>query len=180
MVVRFWRDGETLYTQMTGQQPLEVAPVSPTRFRVVVVDAQFEFEMEEGESTGAMLYQNGQETHATRLEDDDSEEPDAWTPEDLGDYVGRFYSAEIETFYEVRLEVPEDEDGEDAEPHLVMNQLWMGDRPMTATTEEDTFSAANMRLQFERDRHGTVTGFYVDVTRTRDVKFVRVESGMGR
>ncbi|MBT8405374.1 MAG: beta-lactamase family protein [Gemmatimonadetes bacterium] len=177
MVVRFWRDEETLYTQMTGQQALEVEPVSPTRFRVVVVDAQFEFETEEGEATGATLYQGGREMHATRVAEDEVEEAE-WSPEDLTDFVGRFYSEEIETFYEVRLDMPDDEDGEDAEPRLVMNQLWMGDRPMSASTDEDTFTAANMTLQFERDRHGTVTGFYVDVTRTRDVRFVRVDSGM--
>jgi CubicO group peptidase (beta-lactamase class C family) len=174
MVARFWRAGDTLYTQLTGQSPLEVAPVSPNRFRVLVVDAEFEFEMDEGEVTGAVLYQNGQETHATRLADDEVTEASAWTPEDLSDYVGRFYSEEIETYYEVRLEMP-DEDGDDAEPRLVMNQLWMGDAPMAAAPDEDSFTArGGLTLQFERDRHGTVMGFYVDADRTRDVRFVRV------
>ena len=174
LVARFWREGETLYTQLTGQSPLEVEPVSNTRFRVLAVAAEFEFEMEADEVTGAILYQNGQETHATRLDDDEVDGKEPWTPGDLADYVGRFYSEEIETFYEVRLETPEEDD---AEPRLVMNQLWMGDNPMTATPEEDAFTAAGgITLQFERDRHGVVMGFYADVTRTRDVRFVRVPS----
>ena len=172
MTARFWRDGETLFTQMTGQSALEFEPVSPTRFRILDVEAEFEFEMEDGEVTGAMFYQNGRETHATRMADDDLEDDAAWTPGDLSDYVGRFYSEEIETYYEVRLETP---DEADAEPQLVMNQLWMGDRPMTAASAEDTFTArGGFTLQFERGRHGTVTGFYVDAARTRDVSFVRV------
>lgn len=177
MVARFWRDGETLYTQLTGQQALEVEPVSPTRFRVLAVDAQFEFEIEDGESIGATLFQNGQETHATRVADDDVAETEEWAPDDLEDYVGRFFSEEIETFYEIRLDTPDDDP--DAEPRLVLNQLWMGDSPLRASTSEETFTAAGgITIQFERDRHGRVNGFYVDVTRARDVKFVRVNEGM--
>ncbi len=173
MVARFWREGETLYTQLTGQQALEVAPVSPTRFRVLAVDAQFEFELEDGEAVGAILYQNGQETHATRVDDDEAEESEEWAPTDLDDYVGRFYSDEIETFYEIRLEAPEDDS--DAAPRLVLNQLWMGDRVLRPSSTEETFTASGgMTVQFERDRHGSISGFYVDVTRSRDIKFVRV------
>ena len=177
VVARFWRDGETLYTQLTGQPVLEVEPVSPIRFRLLAVPAEFEFEVEDGDVIGATLFQNGQETHATRI--DDGEVATPWTPGDLSDFVGRFYSEEIETFYDIRLETPGGEDGEDAEPRLVLHQLWMGDRPMAATPEEDTFTAlpGNLTLQFERNRHGMVTEFYVDVARTRDVRFVRVESG---
>jgi CubicO group peptidase (beta-lactamase class C family) len=173
MIARFWREGETLYTQLTGQPALEVEPVSPTRFRLLAVAAEFEFEMEDGEAIGATLFQNGQETHVTRIDDKEAAEP--WRPDDLSDYVGRYYSDEIETFYEIRLETPE---GDDAEPRLVMHQLWAGDRPMSATPDEDTFTAAGgLTMQFERDRHGEVTEFYADVTRTRDVRFVRVEAG---
>lgn len=170
MIARFWRSGDTLYTQLTGQPALEVEPIGPTRFRLLAVEAEFEFEMEDGRAVGTTLFQNGQEVHATRVDDEEVTEP--WTPDDLSDFVGRYYSEEIETFYEIRLETP---DEEDAEPRLVMHQLWMGDRPMTATPDEDTFSAqGGITLQFQRDRHGDVTEFYVDVTRTRDVRFVRV------
>ena len=105
----------------------------------------------------------------------DAEAAPRWAPGDLSAYVGRFFSDEIEVYFDIRLETP---GGDDAAPRLVMHQLWRGDRPLTAATDEDTFTAGGgLTLQFERDRAGRVTEFYVDAGRTRDVRFVRVDAG---
>jgi CubicO group peptidase (beta-lactamase class C family) len=174
IIARFWRSGDTLYTQLTGQQPVEIRPSGPNRFDIVVVPASVVFE--EGDpAPGFTLFQGGQEIHASRVETEEGEaaEPEAWEPtaEDLQDFAGRYYGDEIETFYTISLEHPED--GEEGEPRLVLNQLRRGDMTLRPT-ERDTFVSGGMTVEFERDRNGMVIGLYVDAARTREVRFVRV------
>ena len=58
-----------LFGQITGQQPLELVPVSENRFGVKLVDAELEFELpEEGNATVVTLFQNGMEIKSTRKE----------------------------------------------------------------------------------------------------------------
>lgn len=117
----------------------------------------------------------------------------------LADFEGRFFSDEIETFFTLRVEGPaaESEEGAadaaptDSEPapdapatdapaeepatgaRLVLS-YWRGsDLPLTPT-EPDTFTTVGLTLTFERDRNGQVIGFYVDATRSRDIRFGRV------
>lgn len=186
---RFWSEGDSLYSQLTGQQPVHLRVVSPTAFEIIEVNARVEFEVEgeDGEATGFTLFQSGREVHATRMsaeEEEAAEEPEEWAPtaEDLEDFVGRYFSEEIETFYTVRLEWPEaDEEAEsgeaeasDAEPRLVLNQLHMGDMTLNPG-ERDTFTMGNgITVEFERSRSGEVIGVYVDFTRSRDVRFEKI------
>jgi CubicO group peptidase (beta-lactamase class C family) len=176
MVARFWRDGETLYVQLTGQPAFEMRPTGPARFDLLVVPASIEFE--DGDpAPGLTLFQNGQEVHATRVESEDAEGEEAgiWepTPEEMEAYTGRFYSDELETFYTVSMERPE-EDEEDGEPRLVLSQLRLGEVPLRPV-EPDTFAGGGgITLEFERDRNGTVVALYANATRTRDVRFQRV------
>jgi CubicO group peptidase (beta-lactamase class C family) len=175
MVARFWRDGETLHVQLTGQPALEIRPTGPARFDLVSVAASIVFE--EGDpAPGLTLYQSGQEVHATRVEAEgaEGEEAPTWepTPEELEAFTGRYYSAEIETFYTVTLERPEDDP--EGDPRLVVSQLRLGEITLRPA-ERDTFSGGNgVTLEFERDRHGAVIAVYADATRTRDVRFARV------
>ena len=176
VVARFWYDEDagTYWTQLTGQQEVEMRPVGPNRFQIVVVDATIQFE-DGNPAPGLTLFQNGQEIHATRVESDDAEDEstERWEPDAkaLEDFVGRYYSDEIETFYTIRLELPEDEDGA---PRLIVNQMWLGDMSMQPG-EVDTFVAGpGLTVTFERDRNGHVIGLYVDAGRSRDVRFQRV------
>jgi len=41
-------------------------------------------------------------------------------------------------------------------------------------TAKDTFNGGAITLQLERDRIGQVIGFYVNVARSRDIRFERV------
>jgi hypothetical protein len=180
IVARFWRDGETLYTQLTGQQPVEIVPSGPGQFDILVVDATIVFE--DGEpAPGFTLFQSGQEVHATRTEES-AEEAEKWepTPEELEDFVGRYFSEEIETFYTISLEAPEDDP--EGERRLVMNQLRLGDMALTPG-DRDTFTGGGgggITLEFERDRNGKVVAAYVNATRSRDIRFTRVLGEVSR
>jgi CubicO group peptidase (beta-lactamase class C family) len=59
-----------LYTQLTGQQPIEVFPESEREFFLKVVDAQLVFESDgRGLATAVTLRQNGRVTRAPRIAD---------------------------------------------------------------------------------------------------------------
>jgi CubicO group peptidase (beta-lactamase class C family) len=162
-ILTFSREGDTLYTQATGQSRLEIVPTSDSSFALIVVEASVTFHRNaDGEVDGVTLHQGGAENHATRLADDAEEE---WAPttEDLGAFVGRYFSQEIETFYTVTLE----------EDRLVLQQRRMNDRNLNPGAV-DTFARGGLEVSFERDRNGKVIGFYMSNGRTRGVRFERV------
>lgn len=164
-VLSFFREGNTLYTQATGQQRVEIVPTSDSTFRLTVVDASVVFHRDpDGEVRSATLRQNG-EQRATRLPDDGAQ-PGAWAlnPEELAAFAGRFFSEELETFYILVVE----------EGALVLQQRRMDDAPLEPGQERDTFTGRDLSFTFERDRNGQVIGFYVANARTRDVRFGRV------
>ncbi|MDH3270005.1 MAG: serine hydrolase [Gemmatimonadota bacterium] len=170
-ILTFTREDETLYTQATGQQRIEIVPTSDSTFALTVVEASLVFHRtEEGEVEGLTLDQGGQRQHATRLEDVGG---GAWEPtaDDLRDFEGRYLSDEIETFVSIVLRPPEE--GEEGEPRLVLQHRRLDDARLTPG-DEDTLSGGGLTLTFERDRNGTVIGFYMSNTRSRDVRFARV------
>ncbi len=188
-VLTFTREDGTLYTQATGQPRIEIEPTSDSTFALTVVEASVVFHRDgDGGVEGVTLFQNGQEQHATRLEDDDEAEA-AWEPsvDDLRGFAGRYYSEEIETFYTVVFqeasEAEEDtapgadatsgDDDDAAEGHLVLRHRRL-DEARLSPGDEDTLSGGGLTLSFERDRNGTILGFYLSNTRTRDVRFDRV------
>lgn len=162
-ILTFSRDGDTFYTQATGQQQLEMTPTSDSSFSLIGVEAAVTFLRDEaGKVNGAELDQGGQTPHATRLDD---EESPVWEPsvEDLADFEGRYFSEELETFYTI---VVRDEG-------LVVLHRRLDDTELTAG-EKDSFSAEGFSLTFERDRNDKVIGLYAESGRTRDVRFERV------
>ena len=87
--------------------------------------------------------------------------------EDLAAYVGRYYSEELETFYEVAVE-----DG-----GLVLHHIEMAEPLAMQHTDGDEFSTDLVFLNtiaFERTGSGGVTGFTVSNGRTRGVRFGRM------
>ncbi|HCK90630.1 MAG TPA: hypothetical protein DHW54_05560 [Gemmatimonadetes bacterium] len=162
-ILTFTREGDTLYTQATGQSRLEIVPTSDSTFALSAVEASLTFLRDsDGEIEGATLNQNGQQQHATRLEEYETWEP---TAEDLAAFEGRYFSEEIETFYTMMLE------GE----RLVMHQRRIGSGDLTPGNE-DVFGglSGELTISFERDRNSQVIGFYLSNGRTRDVRFERV------
>lgn len=161
-VLSFTREVDSLYVQATGQPRLEIAPTSDSTFRILAVEASVTFlRGEDDEVEAVMLHQNGDQ-RATRLGED---APEEWAPgEDaLAEFAGRFFSEELETYYEIAVE-----DGE-----LVMRQRRLGRSTLTPGAE-DNFSGGGFSFAFERGDGGEVAGFRLSNVRTRDVKFVRM------
>jgi CubicO group peptidase (beta-lactamase class C family) len=161
-VLTFSRDGATLYTQATGQARVEITPTSDSTFVLSVVEASLTFHRtEDGGVEGVTLHQNG-DNHATRLDDEEA----AWEPstEELAGYAGRYFSEELETFYELAV----------VDGGLTVRHRRLDDFELEPGSEEDAFSGGGLNFAFERDRSGGVIGFYVANGRTRDVRFQRV------
>ncbi len=162
-VLTFTREDDKLYTQATGQSRIEIVPTSDSTFALTVVDASVTFHRnDDGTVEGLTLHQGGQEPHATRLAEDDSE---PWEPSgaDLTAFEGRYFSEEIETFYTLSVD----------EGKLTVRQRRMEEIRATPG-EQDTFTGSGLTFAFERDRNGRVIGFYLANGRTRDVRFARI------
>ena len=162
-ILTFSRDGDTFYTQATGQPRIEMVPTSDSTFRLLPVEASVTFlRGDDGDVAAAIMNQGGQQQRATRLADD---APEEWKPDEeaLADFTGRFFSEELETYYTFTVE-----DGD-----LVMHQRRLDAATLTPG-ETDSFSGGGMSYAFERDRNGQVIGFYLSNVRTRDVRFGRV------
>jgi hypothetical protein len=160
-VLTFSREGEALYAQATGQEPVEIEPTSDSTFALTDVEASVTFHRDQdGRVEGVTLHQGGQDQHATRLEGD----AEPWEPgvEELAGFEGRYFSEEIETFYTVSLE----------EEALVLRQRRIDDVRLEPE-QEDTFAGNDLTVSFERDRNRRVIGFYLSNGRTRDVRFER-------
>ena len=159
-VLRFFRDGERYMTQATGQPAFEIAPVGARTFTLDVVGARMVFEVDEdGEVPALTLFQNG-EHRAVRLADDGAALPD------LADFAGRYFSAELETFYEITI----------GDPALLLRHRRFG--PLTLNHKQgDAFEAEFplTSVDFERDASGRVTGLKAGNQRTRNVWFERVD-----
>ena len=77
--------------------------------------------------------------------------------------MGRYFSAELETFYTITLE----------QDTLVVRQRRLDDAKLTAG-QTDRVAGGGLNFSFERDRNHLVIGLYVANGRTRDVRFERV------
>lgn len=160
-VLRFFRDGERYMTQATGQPAIEIRPVAADTFEIVGVDARVRFETgERGAVEALTLFQNG-EHRAVRLPDEDS----APQPE-LAEFAGRYFSAELETFYLIEL----------VDEGLVLRHRRFGPLALHHA-ENDSFRGGFpvYTVDFLRDDDGRVTGLKAGNMRTRDIHFVRVD-----
>ena len=157
-ILTFTREDDDLHVQATGQPRVGIVPTSDSTFSLTAVVASVTFHRDaDGAVSGLTLHQNG-EHPATRLVDESAEETT-----DPVEYVGRYFSEEVETFYQIVVE-----DGE-----LVMKQRRLDDATLEPG-QPDTFSGGGFTFRFERDRNGQVIGFYLSNGRTRDVRFGRM------
>jgi D-alanyl-D-alanine-carboxypeptidase/D-alanyl-D-alanine-endopeptidase len=64
------RDGDRLFTQLTGQPKIQVFPEGERKFFLKVVDAQLTFDTDaQGQATQVTLHQNGRDTAAKRIDE---------------------------------------------------------------------------------------------------------------
>lgn len=150
-------DEQRLMLQVTGQPAAALVPTSDSTYTIPGVEASVTFHRDaEGEVNEMTLHQNGDHI-ARRVEE-------AGPPVDVAPLAGRYFSEELQTFYELTVE-----DGTLRIEHRRFD-------PVTLThSKGDTFTGTFPvgELTFERDESGEVTGFLVGNGRARDIQFVR-------
>ncbi len=158
-ILTFTREDDTFYAEPTGQPRLAMVPTSDSTFAISRVEATIIFHRgEDGTVSRMTLDQNGLHPGTRVPGMEEAEDAEA-----LADFEGRYFSDEIETFFQIVLE-----DGE-----LVMKQRRLDDATLEPG-QPDTFSGGGFTFRFERDRNGQAIGFYLSNGRTRDVRFGRV------
>ena len=158
-ILTFTREDDTFYAEPTGQPRLAMVPTSDSTFAISRVEATIIFHRgEDGTVSRMTLDQNGLHPGTRVPGVEEAEDADA-----LADFEGRYFSEEIETFFEIV----------QADGELVMKQRRLDDATLEPG-QPDTFSGGGFTFRFERDRNGQVIGFYLSNGRTRDVRFGRV------
>ena len=159
--VTFRREGDRYYAEPTGQPEAEITPIGPARFFIPIIDAELSFDVEADGSVETMTLHQGPGFTGRRVEVSAEAAP-------LADYVGRYYSDEIETFYTVALE-----DGA-----LSLSTRRMREPVTLSHANGDAFTGGRRvtGVAFERDAEGAVTGFSADnAGRVRGVAFQRAD-----
>jgi len=148
-----------LYAQAAGQGKVLLVATSDSTFTIQGVEASITFHREEdGTVDRATLHQNG-DAPVRRAE------PEELTAEDLARYVGRYFSEELETFYQITVE-----DGNLMASNFRMEPFPLRHREGDMFTGEQFFFGD---VAFHRAGNGTVTGFTASNGRTRGVWFRR-------
>ena len=161
-IMEFFREDDKLYTQATGQGRVELFASSDSTFYLTIVEASMTFHRNEAGEVDAMtLHQSGNH-RAKRIF-----EP-KWIPsqEDLDMYLGRYFSEELEAFYEVAL---------DDEDNLVLRHRRFNDIPLKAE-EKDVYTGSfpMTGVRFVRDDSGMVTGFRASSGRSFGIVFEKL------
>lgn len=161
-VISVTKENGKLYAQATGQRRFLLAPLSTTKFFLLVVNAQVEFFPEADGTVPLMkLHQNGQIMDFQRIEIFDA------STINLGDYTGTFYSEELATSYEFLVE----------EGQLIARHPRTDD-VILKPEREDLFSGDAWyfgQVTFLRNEVGKITGCAVSSGRVRDLKFTLLE-----
>jgi len=145
-----------LRLQVPGQPALPLRATSTTSFEVVGAPARITFNAaEDGPAESITFQQNGEHPGRRVVEQ----------RVDLNSFTGRYFSEELETFYELSVE-----DGT-----LVIRHRRFGPVVLTHTSG-DTFTGTLpvTQLVFRRDAQGNVVGFEAGNGRARDILFSKV------
>jgi hypothetical protein len=149
--------GREMRLQIAGQPALPLRATSPTLFEVVGAPARITFNTAaDGAVEGITFHQNGEHPGRPVVE-----KPSV----DLATFAGRYFSEELETFYDLSVE-----DGK-----LVIRHRRFGPVALTHTNG-DSFSGTLPVTQvvFRRDTDGNITGFDAGNGRARGIVFKKV------
>jgi hypothetical protein len=145
-----------LRIRVPGQQALPLRPTSMTSFEVVGAPARMTFNMAADSTVDGITFEQGGQHPGRRVVEKSV---------DLNTYAGRYFSEELETFYDLSVEGGQ----------LVIRHRRFGPVPLTHTSG-DNFSGTLpvSQLVFRRDVEGKVTGFEAGNGRARGIVFRKV------
>jgi CubicO group peptidase (beta-lactamase class C family) len=149
--------GGQLRLQVPGQPALPLRATSMTSFEVVGAPAKITFNAAADSTVEGITFDQGGQHPGKRV----VEKP----PADLASFAGRYFSEELETYYDLSVESGK----------LVIRHRRFG--PVTLThTSGDSFSGTLPVTQvvFRRDAQGNVTGFDAGNGRARGIVFTKV------
>lgn len=162
MMITVSLDDGTLQLQVAGQSATALRPTSDSTFTVEGVEAQVTFHVAADGQVEAMTLHQAGNHRAARVPQVEEE-----VAVDLTEFTGRYFSEELETFYELVVE----------DDRLAIRHRRFGPAFLTHS-EGDVFTGALpvTRMDFERGDDGEVTGFRAGNGRARDIWFERVGS----
>jgi CubicO group peptidase (beta-lactamase class C family) len=151
--------GGQLRLQLPGQPALPLRPTSVTSFEVVGAPAQITFNTAADSAVEGITFQQDGAQHPGKRVVDKA------AAVDLTSFTGRYFSEELETFYDLSVE----------EGKLVIRHRRFGPVALTHTSG-DSFSATLpvSQVVFQRDAQGNVTGFEAGNGRARGILFKKV------
>ena len=149
------QDGQ-LRLQLPGQPALPLRATSTTAFEVVGAPATITFNAAADSTVEGITFEQDGKHPGKRVVE---------KPVDLASYTGRYFSEEMETFYDLSVE-----DGK-----LVIRHRRFGPAVLTHTSG-DSFSGTLpvSSVVFRRDAQGNVTGFEAGNGRARGIIFTKV------
>lgn len=156
MLLTVEQQGGQLRLALPGQPPLPLRPTSTTSFEVVGAPATITFNTGADAVADAITFHQDGDHPGRRVVD---------KPVDLTAYTGRYYSEELETFYDLSVE----------KGQLVIRHRRFGPAVLTHTNG-DSFSGTLpvSSVVFRRDAQGNVTGFEAGNGRARGIIFTKV------
>jgi CubicO group peptidase (beta-lactamase class C family) len=159
LIIKITRDGRKLMAQATGQPAFEVYAETPTKFFYKVVEAEFEFKVEDdGEIKGGTFFQNGLKIPFERLPDF---EP---TEDQIKGAAGSYYSSELSMVASLKIVDGKLELSDGARPPMTPD--WI---------DENQLSAGGMTLDLVRAKDGTITGMLLQAGRAVNLKFEKLD-----
>ncbi len=156
LVLTVEQQGGQLRLQLPGQPALPLRATSPTSFDVVGAPAKITFNAATDGAVQSITFQQNGDHPGKRVEAQ---------AVDLPSFAGRYFSEELETFYDLSVEGGQ----------LVIRHRRFGPAALTHTSG-DKFSGTLpvSQVAFRRDAQGTITGFEAGNGRARGILFERV------
>jgi len=149
-----------VYFQATGQPRAEARATSDSTVAIAAAQAEFAFRFDaDGTTDAAVLRQGGGEMPMRRSD------ATALSEDDLQAYAGRYFSEELEIFYEIALN-----DGELVLHSMDLEPATLSHREGNEFSSSQTFLAT---IVFDRAGNNSIRGFTVSNGRTKGVWFRR-------
>jgi len=153
------KDGKLIYSR--GSSDSELAPLGDNRFLMLGVPDRVEISFKPprpGAPLQMLTSANGGKPIVH-----ERVEPASYTPEQLAQFAGTYFSEEIDATYTVSL----------AGDKLVLRRKNVDDAPLQLLFADTFLSVGSGTLNFKRDPQNHVTGFVVNTGRVRNLRFTK-------